>query len=54
VNGESLVGYQVSKLSEENVLFGTYLRDLSLNPDIAKPGYPVLQRACEIGYAPGS
>jgi hypothetical protein len=54
VNRKTLVSHQITKLSKENVFFGAYLRDLALDPNIAKPCYPVLQRAGEIGYAPWS
>jgi hypothetical protein len=54
VNGETLVSHQITKFSEEDVFFGTNLRDLALNPDIAKLCNPVLQGGGEIGHTPGS
>jgi hypothetical protein len=54
VNGETLVGNQITQFSEEDVLFGANLRDLALNPDVAKLCNPVLEGAGEIGHTPGS
>jgi hypothetical protein len=42
VNREALVSHQVTQFSEKDVLFGADLRDLALNPDIAKLCNPVL------------
>jgi hypothetical protein len=50
VDRKALIRDQVSKFPKKDVLFGADLRDLTLNPDVAEAGNPVLEGVGEIGY----